>query len=80
MTSETYRAQMDAICEDGKTRTAYVKCYRFDGSFAADTFSTVPAYVRVNGRYVSGFVGFRGDGRMSFTAYSSGKNHALVGG
>lgn len=73
--------QQNILCSDGKRRTAV---------FAAepDTFFTIPASVRVNGKSVSGFV-WHDDliydddyqttpGVWKFTAYSYGKNGHLL--
>lgn len=56
MASEIYYASKPAICEDGRVRKVRVKCYRYDGSMAADTFFSVPAHVYVRGKYVHGYV------------------------
>lgn len=57
MTSEIFYKPMQIKCvDDGVTRTVRVKCYRYNGSFAADTFFSVPANTRVKGRYVPGFI------------------------
>ena len=80
MASEVfYSPDGKARCEDGKARTVYAKRYRYDGSYAADTFFSVPAYVRVKGTTVRGFLGVE-DGEAYFKAYTYCKNHALVGG
>ncbi len=47
-----------AICADGVIRTAYVRSY-WDGRqwcMHSDTFFSVPAFVRVKGKRVSGYV------------------------
>lgn len=56
MPSEVFRKPLKALCADGKVRTAHVKAYRYDGSLAADTWFSVPAYVKANGRTVAGYV------------------------
>ena len=66
---------VDALCEDGRRRTARV-------TGEADTFFSVPASVKVAGKSVSGFI----TGRESeenqqdyeFIAYSYGKNGHLL--
>ena len=77
MTSEIFYAPHRVKCADGVTRTARVKCYRFDGSFAADTFFSVPAFVRVKGKTVRGYVGSDESG-LHFRAYLYCKNHAAI--
>lgn len=70
MASETFYKSMRIKCrDDGATRAVHVKCYRYDGSFAADTFFSVPAHTRVRGRYVHGFVGNE-DGELYFSAHT----------
>jgi hypothetical protein len=69
--SETFYKSMQVRCEfDGVIRTVRVKCYCFDGSFAADTFFSVPANTRVKGRYVHGYVTSEG-GLLEFRAHTS---------
>jgi hypothetical protein len=69
MTSEVYRKPMRMTCEeDGRVRSVAVKCYRYDGSFAADTFFSVPASCRVRGRYVAGYV-TSGESGLRFRAF-----------
>lgn len=38
------------------TRTVYVKRYNYDGSPAADTAFSVPAFIRVKGKRLTGYV------------------------
>lgn len=67
MTSEIFYKSMPAMCPDAKIRSVRVRCYRFDGSMAADTFFSVPANLRVRGKYVHGFVTAReGDPDLEF--------------
>ena len=74
-----YSSDGKARCEDGKLRTVYVKRYRYDGSYAADTWFSVPAYVKASGTTVRGYLTMDDDG-PEFRAYTYCKNHALVGG
>lgn len=68
---EVYRKPMRMVCEqDGRIRTVHVKCYCYDGSFAADTFFSVPASCRVRGQYVMGFV-MSDESGLKFSAYNS---------
>lgn len=54
---EVYRKPIRMMCEDdARVRIVNVKCYCWDGSFAADTFFSVPASCRVRGKYVHGYV------------------------
>jgi hypothetical protein len=70
MISEVFRKPMRIECEDGKMRTVHVKCYRFDGSFAADTFFSVPASTRgKRGAYVHGFI-TSDDDKLQFRAHN----------
>lgn len=64
------------LCEDGKRRTAIVRG-------EPDTWFTQPAYVRVRGRTVSGFITTRydealGGDRRVFVAYKYGRNGWLL--
>lgn len=43
------------------TRTVYVKRYNYDGSPAADTAFSVPAFIRVKGKRLTGYVTGRED-------------------
>lgn len=45
------------------TRTVYVKRYNYDGSMAADTAFSVPAFIRVKGKRLTGYVTGRDDER-----------------
>jgi hypothetical protein len=77
--SETYYKPMAILCtDDNVTRSVRVKCYRFDGSFAADTFFSVPANTRVRGKYVHGFVGNE-DGALYFRAHTVCKHLMATG-
>lgn len=60
----------NCLCEDGKRRTVYATGY-------GDTFFSIPAEVRVTGRWVSGFL-TSDDGGWRFTANAYGKNAALL--
>ena len=70
-----------AMCEDGKIRTARITSY-------ADTWFSIPAVVKANGKSVSGFVtkddglGWCQDSEekvgMNFIAYKYRKNHAEI--
>lgn len=66
-----------ARCADGVTRTARVKCHAYDGSFAADTWFSVPARVKAKGKTVRGYVTSTEDG-LAFHAYLYRKNHAAI--
>lgn len=83
MTSEITYLPKRAVCADGVTRTVRVKCYRFDGSMAADTYFSVPAYVQIKGKTVRGYLtGSDLDGDASpyaFHAYTYGKNGTILG-
>jgi len=91
-TSLTYRgpepylgyARGRAVCEDG-----LVRLVRFTNGGQADTFFSVPGYVRVEGKYVPGFVSVQTvDGYdtvtpddpavIHFTAYRYAKNASLI--
>lgn len=74
---ETFYQARDAKCADGATRRAMVKCYSHDGSFAADTWFSVPAYVKANGKTVRGYVSSNEDG-LEFRAYLYRKNHSAI--
>jgi hypothetical protein len=83
MPSETFYKPVKAICADGVIRTCRVKCYWHDGSFASDTFFSVPAYVKAKGKtirgYVTGIDPEENNGmKYSFRAYLYRKNHAYV--
>lgn len=64
-----YKAQIVRCLDDGITRSVRIKCYRYDGSFAADTFFSVPANCRVRGKYVHGYVGSDESG-LFFSAHT----------
>lgn len=68
--AEIYYAPKLASCEDGRMRMVRVKCYVYNGSFAADTFFTVPAYVTFKRKYVKGYVTCE-DGELLFRALNS---------
>lgn len=53
---EIFRKSIPALCEDGNVRSASVRCYCYDGSYAADTWFSVPASIRIAGKYVAGYV------------------------
>lgn len=77
--SETFYRSMRMVCEeDNIIRTVNVKCYCFDGSFAADTVFSVPAHTYVRGCYVSGYVtqvsDADRDGRLMFCAHDKHKS------
>lgn len=65
-----------ALCSDGKVRALK----RI--AVTADTFFSVPAAVRVNGRTVGGYVTFEDDADgervVLFRAYTYGRNGALL--
>ena len=66
-------------CCDGKTRTARVRSY-WDGrswGFHADTYFSVPAYVKAGGKTVRGYVTGTDDG-LEFRAYLYRKNHGAI--
>lgn len=54
--SEIFRKSIPLTCPDGVVRTARVKSYRYDGSPAADTWFSVPASIRVRGKYIVGYM------------------------
>lgn len=74
-----YVPHRDVQCKDGKKRTAYVRSYWDGQRWAAygDTYFSVPAYVRVRGVTVRGFVG-SDDGVEYFRATLYHKNHAMI--
>jgi hypothetical protein len=43
------------------TRTVYVKRCNYDGSYAADTFFSVPAFIRIKGKRITGYATGRDD-------------------
>ena len=59
-------------CSDGKRRTVRMT------TGTADTFFSIPGYVRVNKKAVSGFVTRSEEKGYEFTAYSYGKNGGLL--
>jgi hypothetical protein len=70
-------AVQKALCADGVRRYARI-------TSEPDTFFSIPAQVKVQGKTVSGFITGRerddGESDYSFVAYSYGKNgHLLVG-
>jgi hypothetical protein len=75
--SEIFYKPVKVLCTDNVTRTARVKCYCYDGSFAADTFFSVPAYVKANGKTVRGYLTSDND-VYKFRAYLYCKNHAAI--
>lgn len=77
MASEIYYKPLRAMCADGTERRVMVKAYRFDGSLAADTFFSVPAYVKANGKTVRGYYSADSDG-AKFHAYTYRKNHTAI--
>ena len=77
MRSEIFYKPVRALCADGKTRTCRVKCYRYDGSMAADTWFSVPAYVKANGKTVRGYY-TSDDTGPQFHAYLYRKNHGAI--
>ncbi len=75
--SEIFYAAKKALCPDGKIRTARVKCYAYDGSMAADTWFSVPAFVKANGKTVRGYVtGSETEPKLEFRSYLYRKNHS----
>ena len=79
MAKETYYAgETNTLCEDGVKRTVYVKRYRYDGSFAADTWFSTPARVRVSGKWVTGYYTHNDNNEPCFRAFLYRKNHALI--
>ena len=72
-----YGQSVRAVCTDGVTRAATPRRYSYDGSLAADTFFSVPAFVRANGRTVRGYIGNDGEG-CYFRAYTYRKNHDAI--
>lgn len=65
-----------ALCSDGVRRTAWI-------TGPPDTFFSIPAFVKVKGMSVSGFVtGREKDGKQdyAFNAYEYGKNGRLLSG
>lgn len=67
--ADFFRKPMRMRCNDGATRTVYVKCCRYDGSFAADAFFSVPAHVVIKRKYVAGYV-THDEGGLEFRAYA----------
>ena len=76
------RSIKNCICSDGRQRTAFT-------TSTADTFFSIPAYVNVKGKKVSGFITretlqgytreFAEDPAVwKFIAYQYGKNAALL--
>ena len=56
--AEIFYRPHKAMCDDGKWRIVRVRSY-YDGRnwcMYADTFFSVPANVRVNGKYIAGYV------------------------
>lgn len=79
MAKEVYYQPHKIKCADDVVRTVRVKSY-FDGRnwcFYADTFFSVPAFVKVRGKTVRGYVGNE-DGAMFFSATTYHKNHAMI--
>lgn len=72
--SDYFWKPMRMVCKDDAiVRTVRVKCHNFDGSFAADTFFSVPANTRVKGKYVHGFVSSHEDG-LYFCSHNTCKD------
>jgi hypothetical protein len=61
--SRSYR-KAKAFCLDGKIRT-------FTAG-VADSYSTVPAHGRINGRYVSGYLTLDDNGELHFNKQTRG--------
>lgn len=74
-----YKLKADAACDDGRSRAAYLRSYWDGQRFASygDTYFTVPAFVRIKGRTVRGYV-TGDDGKTQFHASKSGKNAGLI--
>jgi len=51
-----YGDSVKATCADGRVRCATPRRYSYNGSIAGDTFFSAPAFVRVNGRTVRGYI------------------------
>lgn len=58
MAKEVYYRSTPALCQDGVERKVYVRCYWTgrEWSWYCDTFSTTPAFVKVRGKTIRGFV------------------------
>lgn len=83
--SEIFYKPHLAMCVDDVVRVVHVRCYRFDGSMAHDTFTAAPAYTYAKGKTVRGFVTNRvhedltvGVPSLSFVAYQHLKNGAVI--
>ncbi len=76
---EIFYKPYKAMCADAVERTAYVRSY-WDGRnwcMHGDTYFSVPAYVKVKGTSVRGYVSYSED-QLLFHAYLYRKNHALI--
>ena len=51
-----FRKPVAAICPDGAVRRVLARAHCCDGSLAGDTYFSVPAYARVRGATVRGYV------------------------
>ena len=74
-----YRPLPGVLCDDGRKRTARVRSY-WDGTQwcnHADTWFSVPAYVKASGKTVRGYVTGSDDGPR-FHAYLYRRNHAAI--
>lgn len=74
-----YSSKARAICADAIERTAYLRSYWDGQRYAshADTYFTVPAFVRIKKRTVRGFVTME-DGATQFHASKNLKNANLI--
>jgi hypothetical protein len=84
--AETYYAPLRGVrCADGVIRVVHVKRYSYDGSFAADSYFSVPARAHVKGHTITGYIsenenfGCDGDTVVyEFRAYANGKNANVI--
>jgi hypothetical protein len=66
--SEFFYKPETLLCSDFEMRRVYIKRHVYDGSFAADTFFSAPAYVYRNGKRLRGFVSQGRDEKLRFHA------------
>lgn len=74
-----YALKARATCADAIERTVHLRSYWDGQRYAshADTYFTVPAFVRAKGRAVRGFVTME-DGATQFHASKNSKNANLI--
>lgn len=74
-----YGQSIPAACADGRVRRAVPRRYAYDGSLATDTWFSVPAFVRVKGKTVRGFLSTGTESDLPvFYAYRYCKNAPLL--